>query len=81
MTKLLHTLTVAICSIPYNLVLESIVKPLQLVKIVDDLKLSMTTDQFSVLALLDFNKAFDSINHQLLNEKLICLDLRVVPLV
>ena len=41
-----------------------------LVKIVDDLKLSMTTDQFSVLVLLDFSKAFDSINHQLLIEKL-----------
>ena len=41
-----------------------------LVKIVDDLKMSMTTKQFSVLVLLDFSKAFDTINHTLLLSKL-----------
>ena len=41
-----------------------------LVKIVDDLKLSMTAKQFSVLVLLDFSKAFDTINHTLLLSKL-----------
>ena len=41
-----------------------------LVKIVDDLKLSMTAKQFSVLVLLDFSKAFDTIDHNLLLSKL-----------
>ena len=41
-----------------------------LVKIVDDLKLSMTAKQFSVLVLLDFSKAFDTIDHALLLSKL-----------
>ena len=41
-----------------------------LVKIVDDLKLSMTTKQFSVLVLLNFSKAFDTIDHTLLLSKL-----------
>ena len=39
-------------------------------KIVDDLKLSMTTKQFSLLVLLDFSKAFDTIDHTLLLSKL-----------
>ena len=41
-----------------------------LVKIVDDLKFSMTAKQFSVLVLLDFSKAFDAIDHALLLSKL-----------
>ena len=39
-------------------------------KIVDDLKLSMTAKQFAVLVLLDYSKAFDTINHALLLYKL-----------
>ena len=41
-----------------------------LIKIVDDLKLSMDTKMFSILVLLDFSKAFDSIDHRLLITKL-----------
>ena len=41
-----------------------------LTKIVDDLKLSMDTKLFSILVLLDFSKAFDSIDHRLLTIKL-----------
>ena len=41
-----------------------------LVKVVDDLKLSMTANQFSVLVLLDFSKAFDTIDHAILLSKL-----------
>ena len=41
-----------------------------LVRIVDDLKLSMDAQSFSILVLLDFSKAFDSIDHRLLISKL-----------
>ena len=41
-----------------------------LIKIEDDLKLSMDTNMFSILVLLDFSKAFDSIDHKLLITKL-----------
>ena len=41
-----------------------------MVKIVDDLKFSMSTEQFSLLVLLDFCKAFDTIDHNLLLSKL-----------
>ena len=41
-----------------------------LVKIVDDIKLKLDRREFVVLALLDFSKAFDSINHKILFWKL-----------